>query len=287
MKRILVVLVVALVLTLALSWLAGSAMVWSRVPVRAVPAAPPAQDLALRAADGVALGATYWPGKTPDAPGVVVLHGIFASRQGYAPQAAWLAQQGFAVLTVDLRGHGGSGDAAHSFGLAESRDARAAFDWLKAKQRQAPVGVIGISLGGAAALIGGDGPLPAQAFVLVSVYPDIDNAIRNRIAAHAPEPFPTLLTPLLKYQSQWRFGVPPERLRPIAALPKVTAPVLIVGGGADAYTPPSESGAMLAAAGGPKDLMLLDGMNHAQATWADTPAYRDRIKAFFAAALAP
>ena len=96
---------------------------------------------------------------------------------------------------------------------------------------------------------------------------------------------PTLLTPLLKYQSHPRFGVGPERLRPIEVLRKVTAPVFIVGGGADCYTPPEESREMRAAAAGPTDLLLLDGMNHATATWADTPAYRERLKAFFVGAL--
>ena len=56
-------------------------------------------------------------------------------------------------------------------GWRKSQDARAAFDWLKAKQQGAPIGVIGISLGGAAALIGDDGPLPAQGFVLVCAVP--------------------------------------------------------------------------------------------------------------------
>ena len=113
------------------------------------------------------------------------MHGIYASRQAYAAQAAWLSQQGFGVLTIDLRGHGDFASAAHSFGWTNSRDARAGFGWLKTRQQGAPVGVIGISLGGAAALIGDDGPLPAQAFVLVCVYSDIDNAIRNRVAAVA------------------------------------------------------------------------------------------------------
>ena len=94
-----------------------------------------------------------------------------------------------------------------------------------------------------------------------------------------------MITPLLKYQAQPRFGVPPERLRPIEALRKVHSPVLIVGGGDDAYTPPQESRAMLAAASGPKDLLLLDGMDHGAATWADTTAYRNRLKDFFTAAL--
>jgi alpha-beta hydrolase superfamily lysophospholipase len=269
-----------------LVWSAGSAMVWGRAPDRSVPAAPPARDLCLTAADGVELAATYWPGPAPDAPGILLLHGIFAGRAGYAPQAEWLSRQGFAVLTLDLRGHGGSGWAAHTFGLTESRDGRAGFDWLKQRQNGAPVGVIGISLGGAAALLGDDAPLPAQAFALVCVYSDIDAAIRNRIAAHAPPPFAALLTPLLKYQCRPRFGVGPEHLRPIEALRTVSAPVLIVGGGADAYTPPRECRAMFAAAGSEsKDLLLLDGLNHDRASWADTPDYRQRLKAFFVDAL--
>lgn len=275
-----------IVLVPALAWLAGSVMVWARAPNRTTPAAPPARDFFLTAADGVNLAATYWPGPRPDAPGILLMHGIFAGRAGYAPQAAWLAQQGFAVLTLDLRGHGGSGSAAHTFGLMELRDARAAFDWLKQTQNGAAVGVIGISLGGAAALLGDDGPLPAQAFVLVCVYADIDAAIRNRIAAHAPAPFPALLTPLLKHQCKPRFGVAPDRLRPIEALRMVKAPVLIVGGAADAYTPPEESRAMaLAAASQTRDLLLLERMNHDRASWANSPAYRERLKNFFAGAL--
>jgi len=275
-----------LVLVPALAWLAGSAMVWGRAPAPIIAATPPARDLTLTASDGVTLAATYWPGRKTDSPAILLLHGIFAHRTGYAAQAAWFASQGFAVLTVDLRGHGQSGEAPHSFGLTESRDARAAFDWLKTEQNGAPVGVIGISLGGAAALLGDDGPLPAQAFVLVCVYPDIDNAIRNRVAAVLPSPFPTLLTPLLKYQAQPRFGVGPERLRPIDALRKVTAPVLIVGGGADALTPPDETRAMRdAAASADKDMMLLQDLDHGRATWADAPDYRARLKWFFVGAL--
>jgi pimeloyl-ACP methyl ester carboxylesterase len=74
-------------------------------------------------------------------------------------------------------------------------------------------------------------------------------------------------------------------LRPIEALAKVKAPVLVVGGGADRFTPPDESRVLLAASGGAKELLLLDGMDHAQATWVDTPDYRERLKAFLTAAL--
>jgi pimeloyl-ACP methyl ester carboxylesterase len=267
----------------AAAWFAGSAMVWRRFPLIAFDPPPPARNVGLRTSDGLCLTATYWAGAKSDAPGVLILHGIGASRHAQIGNAGWLAQQGFAVLALDLRGHGQSDFAPHTFGLTESRDARAAFDWLKSQQQGAPVGVVGISLGGAAALLGDEGPLPAQSFVLVSVYSDIDNAIRNRVAAMAPEPIPTLLTPLLKYQAKPRFGVGPDRLRPIEALRKVSAPVLVVGGGADVFTPPDESRRMGAVAAA--DVLLLDGLNHRQATWTETPAYRARLRDFFTTAL--
>jgi alpha-beta hydrolase superfamily lysophospholipase len=170
-----------ILLGLAASWRFGGAMV-RPTPSRVPPAAPPAIDFRLRATDGLPLAATYRPGRRPDSPAVLLLHGNGASRAAVAPNAGWLAAQGYAVLAIDFRGHGGSASVPHSFGLFESRDAEAAFAWLKRRQRGAKVAVVGISLGGAAALLGDRGPLPADALVLQAVYPDIRHAIRNRIA---------------------------------------------------------------------------------------------------------
>ncbi|MBL7660867.1 alpha/beta hydrolase, partial [Escherichia coli] len=80
--------------------------------------------------------------------------------------------------------------------LDEGLDARAAFDWLKARQDGAKVAVVGVSLGGAAALIGRDGAVPADAMVLVAVFPDIRHAIYNRMAAVLTPVGGTLAEPL-------------------------------------------------------------------------------------------
>jgi alpha-beta hydrolase superfamily lysophospholipase len=218
---------------------------------------------------------------------VLLLHGNGASRAATAGNAAWLAGQGFATLTIDFRGHGESSPRPHSFGLAESEDARAAFVWLKHRQHGARVGVLGISLGGAAALLGRDGPLPADALVLQAVYPDIRHAIRNRIASIAGTLPASLLEPLLSYQSRLRFGVPPSQLAPIAALPHYRGPVLIVGGGRDRYTPPAETRAMYMAATGPKSLWWAADADHAAVSDSRDPAYRSALSRFLFATLKP
>jgi alpha-beta hydrolase superfamily lysophospholipase len=270
---------IALVAGLAVSWGLGSLMV--RPNPSAVPdARPPATDLVIRTRDGLGLAATYWPGRHADSPAVLLLHGNGASRAAVADNAAWLASQGYAALTIDFRGHGESPAAPHSFGLYESRDAEAALAWLKQRQHGAKVAVIGISLGGAASLLGERGPIPADALILQAVYPDIRRAIRNRIAAVTASVPARLLEPLLSYQSIPRLGVRPGRLSPLAALRRYPGPVLVIGGAADRYTPPAETRAMFEAAPGRRSLWIAPGTDHAQTSDLRTEAYRGRVLAF-------
>jgi alpha-beta hydrolase superfamily lysophospholipase len=267
------------IIGLAGLWLVGSFLMRPS-PSHVAPAMAPARDVQLRASDGLAIAATYWPGKDAHAPAVLLLHGNGASRGAEVSTAEWLSQQGYAVLTIDFRGHGESASASHSFGLLEARDAAAAFAWLKSRQNGAPVAVIGISLGGAAALIGESGPLPAQAFILQAVYPDIRHAIRNRLVATGRiSPF-GWLEPLLSYQAKLRLGVWPDALAPIRAVHRLRCPMLVIGGTEDRYTPPAETRALYDAVSGPKRLWWSVGADHAATSHDESPAYRAALLAF-------
>ncbi len=260
-------------------WLIGSFLMRpSPSPVAA--AVAPARDFRFRDSDGLVIAATYWPGKGPHAPAVLLLHGNGASRAAEASTAEWLSQQGFAALTIDFRGHGESASASHSFGLFEARDAAAAFAWLKTRQRGAPVAVLGISLGGAAALLGESGPLPAQAFILQAVYPDIRHAIRNRLVATAGIAPAGWLEPVLSYQARLRFGVWPGRLAPIERAAALRCPVLVIGGTEDRYTPPSETRALYDVVPGSKRLWWAVGADHAATSRDESPAYRSALLEF-------
>ena len=271
---------VPLVLGLALSWMMVSAMVRPQAS-HAAPATPPARDIVLTSTDGLSIAATYRPGRTPTSPAILLLHGNGASRAMMAENAAWLAGQGYAVLAIDFRGHGDSAQRSRSFGVFESRDAGAAFAWLRREQRGAKIGVVGISLGGAAALLGAGGPLPVDALVLQAVYPDIRRAVRNRMIAVAGTVAGYALEPLLSFQAPLRFGVWPGTIAPIAALRRYRGPVLVIGGGSDLYTPPEETRALYAAAPGSKQLWIAEGLDHAAVSHVRTPAYRERLLGFF------
>lgn len=280
-RRIAWAILILLLTGLATVWIAGSIM--SRPQSSAVPPpSPPGRIVHLVAGDGVPVAGSYWPAARPDAPAILLLHGIDSSRASFTRHALWLNGLGYGVLAIDFRGHGESGAAQRTFGLYEARDAAAALAFLRAGAPARRIGLIGISLGGAAALLGDDGPLPVQAMVLQAVYPDLRDAIFNRIAQRTGRFLAALGEPLLSYQAWLRYGVPPGRLAPIAAIRLYRGPVLIIGGGADFNTPPAETRALYNAAPGPKALWLVEGLDHAGASSVWTEEYRRRVRAFFA-----
>lgn len=279
LSKIMLYLGVALALGLALSWFTGSVMMAGEASDVAEPQ-PPARDVQIYSRDGLRLAGTYWPGKRPESPAILLLHGVGSSRSSTADTAAWLARSGYAALTIDFRGHGESSMAERSFGLHESRDAEAAFQWLKRRQKGARIAIIGNSLGGAAALLGQSGPVPADGLVLQAVYPDIRHAIRNRIAARLSSAPSYLLEPLLSFQSIPRLRVQPSDLSPLKALRQYHGAVFVIGGAQDTSTPPTETRALFAAAPGEKRLWLVPGRGHAAVGQLRDADYRGRIASF-------
>jgi pimeloyl-ACP methyl ester carboxylesterase len=269
------------VLGLAMCWVAGSVMTRGHHSYVAA-AMPPSEDIRLETSDAVSIAATFTPGRSDRSPAVLLLHGVGASRQATAANAKWLAGLGYASLTIDFRGHGQSSIKPRTFGLNEARDAQAAFAWLKRRQDNAPVAVIGISLGGAASLLGDGGPVPADALILQAVYPDIRHAIRNRIASRTSVGVGYVIEPLLSLQAPLRFGTWPSRLSPLQALHRYHGAVLVIGGVQDRSTPPGETRAMFAAAQGKKSLWLVPTGDHAAICDLSSPAYRDHVRQFLA-----
>jgi predicted acyl esterase len=114
-------------------------------------------DHTLVMGDGVTLAASlYMPDGAPPVggwPAVLVLHGLGGSRSDVNPVAEqFLAPQGYAVLTIDARGHGESGGQSSLDGPREVTDYAAALSWLRARPaiNDAKIGALGFSLGGGA-----------------------------------------------------------------------------------------------------------------------------------------
>ena len=116
-------------------------------------------EVELTTEDELTLIGDYWaqlPEMTPEsgAPAVLLLHMLGGNRGAWEPMVVPLLDAGFAVLAVDMRGHGAT-RGSQDWTLAES-DHQLWLDWLREQEgvRADSVSIIGASIGSNMALIG-------------------------------------------------------------------------------------------------------------------------------------
>ena len=237
---------------------------------------PGAEAVQIPSPSGSLLRGWWVAGKAPGGGAVVLMHGVWSNRRTMLQRARVLHEQGFAVLLFDLQAHGESPGRHITFGRLEGLDAAVAVAFVRQRRPGERVGAIGVSLGGAAALLGPE-PLPVDVLVLESVYPDIDAALANRLRAGlGPVAGPVLaplLAPAFKLLLPPILGVRPDELRPIDHIGAATAPLLVASGTADDRTPISEARFLFERAREPKQFWAVQGAAHVDLERYDPDAY--------------
>lgn len=255
-------------------------------PQRAVIGPPPpdlrAEAVEIPSASGSRLRG--WLCRVPGSRGVVILmHGVRANRLSMVRRARLFRDHGYSVLLFDFQAHGESPGEHITFGHLESRDARAALDFVHRELPGQPVAAVGSSLGGAAAVLA-DPPLDLDALVLESVYPTIEEATRNRLRIRLG-PLGPPLAPLLLAQLEPRLGISPTALRPIDRISRVRCPVFVISGTADEHTTPAQTQALFARAPDPKRLWLVPGAAHVDLDRFAGAEYERRVLGFLSDSL--
>jgi fermentation-respiration switch protein FrsA (DUF1100 family) len=216
--------------------------------------------------------------------GVVVLaHSVRSNRLEMVERARFLYEAGYSVLAFDAQAHGESPGKQITFGYLEAYDAQAAVAFARARLPEERLGYLGVSQGGAAALLG-SAPLPVQALILEAVYPSLREAVVDRIAIRLG-PLAPLLAPLLLLQVRPRLGVPPDRIAPIEGIAHIQAPLLLIAGDRDRHTRLEESRRLFAAAPHPKTLWIVPGAAHQDFHRLRPRAYEQRVLRFLESAL--
>ena len=217
---------------------------------------------------------------------MLLLHGMGGNRASMLTRAAFLHQAGFTILAPDFQAHGESPGRHITFGALESLDAEAALAFLRASAPGERVGIIGVSMGGAATLVGSR-PLAVDALVLESVYPTFQDAVADRLHVWLG-PFGFLgsaVAPTLIDLVAPRIGVNPAQLRPIDAIAGVGGPLLVIAGTDDHYTKLEETRALFARAQSPKELWEVRGAGHVDIHDYSPLEYERRVGAFLVAHL--
>ncbi len=263
----------------------GAGEVLSRAAKRPV-GQPPGDFSAQVVHLGVVRGGSvvgWWAPGQAGKGAVLLLHGLRADRTQMLARARFLGRAGHATLLIDLPAHGESAGDRITFGAREAAGVHAALAWLRREVPGERVGLIGVSLGAASAVLAR--PQPAvDAVVLESMYPTIEEAAAHRLTMRLG-PLGNGLVPLLLWQLPLRTGVRARDLRPIDQLALLGSPVLIVAGSDDRHTPWSQTLRLFEAAAEPKTLWRVEGAAHEDLHAFQPEAYERRILRFLAAHL--
>jgi fermentation-respiration switch protein FrsA (DUF1100 family) len=272
---------------MAAAGLIGVVSLWVVAGRLAVPpdsqvGAPPAwlsdvRPVSVVGAGGARLRGWFVPG---GARGCVVLaHAFRKDRRAMLGRARFLREAGYCAMVYDSRAHGDSAGATSTFGHLEAQDARAVVAAVRELAPDRPIGYIGVSLGGGAAVLG-ETPIGVSALVLEAVYPWLEAAIANRIELYLGS-WGRRLTPLLLWQVEPRLGFDPYQLNPVDRIAQIGVPLLLIAGSADRRTTLAESRQLFAKARRPKDLWVIDGAAHVDFHRHAKREYERRILEFF------
>ena len=142
-----------IVVGLAVSWFVAGALV---APSPCLIGDPPRELMATAFNVDSESGSTIygWHTHPNTSNGVIVLlHGIRGSRLSMLDRARMLHAAGYATVMIDLQAHGESTGDVITVGHLEQHDVRAAVEFARSEHPNEPIGVLGVSLGGAAALL--------------------------------------------------------------------------------------------------------------------------------------
>src|SRR5205807_6301621 len=235
--------------------------------------------------DGVKLAAWYVPRPGARAA-VVVCHGYRASRQDVASLLPFLHRAGFAAVTFDFRGMGTSEGNLCSFGRAEKEDVRTAVRYLRAHAGigSGKVGALGLSMGGAAAIMAAAEEPDIGAVVADSAFARLDEMVPQRLSRLG------CAGPLLACSTQWwgerMAGFSVCAVAPAAVAAQISPrPLLLIHGEMDTHTPPAQSKELYAAAHEPKQLWIVPGAEHVGCYDTARQEYERRVTQFFRDAL--
>jgi fermentation-respiration switch protein FrsA (DUF1100 family) len=236
------------------------------------------ESVAIQSESGSMLKGWYLRGQSGKGT-IILMHGLRSNRLAMIDRMRFLRAKGFHVLAFDFQGSGESPGDQLTFGYRERLDAEAAIRFVHARRPDAKIGVVGISMGGAAFLLSNE-MSRVDAVVLELVYPTMRRAIENRLnnwffsgAGY--------LTPLLTAQFPLRIGVSADDLRPMDRITALKSPLLIIAGEADPFTTPEESRQLFEAANEPKQLWIVEGAGH-EDLWKFRPReYQSKVLDFF------
>ncbi len=233
-------------------------------------------------ADAVALSGWFVPSQNG---ATIILLGGRGTRSAMLPEAAMLARHGYGLLLFDWRGCGADQANLHTLGYQETLDVMAATDFLLSESNAEQLGVLGFSLGGAAAIRAAALHPGIAAVVAMGNYHDLEAEIRGAGDEHPvlSSVFENQITWLFQQQTGVSFA---EESEPVELLARISPrPVLLIFGELEESLPPPSGHLLYQAAGEPRELWIIPRVGHGGYFQAEPAEFERRVTSFFNSAL--
>ena len=211
------------------------------------------------------------------APVVILVHGWGRNVQRMLPYVKMLHPAGFDLLAFDARHHGSSDEDGYASMPKFAEDILAAVDWVERRcGSEVHIGVLGLSVGGSAAILASsrDERITAVATVGAFADPRDPRATLGR--------FWWILGPGLPLAFrfvEWRMGLRFKSFAPQNVIGRSRCPFLLIHGSEDTVIPLRHARRLAVAAGVSARLWIIPGRNHSDPHL--EPGMPDTLAAFF------
>ena len=242
------------------------------------------QPISLITSDGIKLHA--WMQLSPKAASnrwVLLLHGYRSDREVLQTRRRFFVRRGYHALLLHFRGHGSSEAARISYGFNESKDVKAAMEFIRSLHpgQPAEIGIDGVSMGAAAAAYAvAYESINPNWVILESCYDNIHQALANRLEKHFSSPFVPMIARPLEFVGKHVFGLPMEDLNPTKALEKIRCPVLVLAGDSEEVLRIEEVERLYMGIPEPKRLVFFPGAAHEDLLVYDPRRYIKAVTGF-------
>jgi fermentation-respiration switch protein FrsA (DUF1100 family) len=241
------------------------------------------QDVEFKTEDGLKLKG-WLIVENQDSPTIIICHGFGTNRSDVLVLADFLSRAGYNIFLFDFRGHGESQGWYTSFGYLEQRDLKSALEFLQQNSeiKLKEFGAIGVSMGGAIAIMTAANEPSIKAVVADSPYLDLDTSIIRHAKFLLKIPFSDLLGKLAIFSYRLRFFVDSSKVSPLKEIPKISPrAVMIISAAKDKRMPTADSEKLYLNAGSPREFFLTLSVGHIESFWQNRNEYERRVINFF------
>ena len=237
--------------------------------------------------DGTMLRGTYIADTRGSHQTVILLHGLYQNRMMCLPYVSIYRNLGYNVLLIDQRGHGESGGEHTDWGLSEVDDLTQWVQWLHEKDGAMKIGLHGISLGAAMALLyaGSDRGDSLSFVVADSSYGNIIALGREKLRQAARDERVVwgynILDPFFQAAMLFHTHKLVANIEPAQAVRFIKAPILFLHGGKDKLVPVQTVQDLYEHCGSQdKHIYIFTHSPHAVGIETDTDAYHRVVTRF-------